>query len=212
MNLMGSRIRGKSPTKQIQIQASGLFKDSHWGNLMISSDFPMLINTLPNLEFQWEYSSPLYYVRLPELSLRVPLWRTSCLRWNKQPGLWVLVKNTSAAYYQPWASRYVLTKGFPMYSYFGDGMFRPSILLDREGFGFLGQSLQRADHHPSSSSDDSVVSGFPAMSADAVRFGAGWWLQPTQFKSYLVVVVSTHLKNICQNWNLHQIGVKIDNI
>ena len=57
-----------------------------------------------------------------------------------------------------------------MYSYFGDGMFRPSILLDREGFGFLGQSLQRADHHPSSSSDDSVVSGFPAMSADAVRF------------------------------------------
>ena len=28
--------------------------------------------------------------------------------------------------------------GFPLYSYSGDGMFWPSILLDREGYGSLG--------------------------------------------------------------------------
>ena len=38
------------------------------------------------------------------------------------------------------------SSGFPLQSYSGDGMFRPSILLDREGSGFLGLVSGRVKH------------------------------------------------------------------
>ena len=39
--------------------------------------------------------------------------------------------------------------GFPLQSYSSDGMFRPSILLDREGSGFLGsKNFQATNLNP----------------------------------------------------------------